>query len=161
MEDKITVLLVEKDPQTTQLLLLLMAAPAWPPLPFTMVCVDGLEAARAALAEDAAIQVVLLDPSLTGVGPLEALRVVRAHAPSTPVVMLIEPGEDGLGLAAVGAGAQDYQVKTSLDARTLKRTLSCAILRRPLAPRHAPRHASRHAQRHSPRSASRARIAHA
>ena len=153
MEDKITVLLVERDPQMTQLLLLLMAAPAWPPLPFTLVCVEGLDDALAALSADAAIQVVLLDAALSGAGPLEALRIIRAHSPMTPVVMLIEPDADAVGLAAVAVGAQDYQVKTSLDARTLKRTLSCAILRQPLVPRHAPRHALRRAAR--------ARVAHA
>lgn len=130
MNGKITVLLVESDPQVTQLLLLLMTAPAWPPLPFTLVCVEGLDSARAALAKDATIQVVLLDANHSGCGPLEALRAIQSHSPSVPIVLLTEDGGDSVGLMAVAAGAQDYQIKSNLDARTLKRTLSCAIVRR-------------------------------
>ncbi len=135
MNGKITVLLIEKDPQITQLLLLLMTEPAWPPLPFTLVCVDGLGAAREALGADDSIQVVLLDAAMSGSSLIEALRIVRTHSPTTPVVVLTEPGGEAVGLEAVRAGAQDYQVKGSLDARTLKRTLSCAVVRQRLTPR--------------------------
>ena len=72
MNGKITVLLIEKDPQITQLLLLLMTEPAWPPLPFTLVCVDGLDAAREALGADDSIQVVLLDAAMSGSSLIEA-----------------------------------------------------------------------------------------
>jgi DNA-binding response OmpR family regulator len=145
MNGKITVLLVEKDPQITQLLLLLMTEPAWPPLPFTLVCVDGLDAARQALGADDSIQVVLLDAALSGSSLIEALRVLRTHFPATPVVVLTEPGGEAVGLEAVRSGAQDYQVKGSLDARTLKRTLSCAVVRQRLTPRREVRRRHVHA----------------
>ncbi len=145
MNEKITVLLVVKDPQITQLLLLLMSEPAWPQLPFTLVCVDGLDAARESLAEDDTIQVVLLDPAGTGCGPIEAVRKIRVHSPETPVVLLTEPGDEIAALEAVRAGAQDYQVKGSLDGRTLKRTLNCAVVRERLAPRRGARRRYAHA----------------
>lgn len=135
MNGKITVLLVEKDPQITQLLLLLMSEPAWPQLPFTLVCVDGFDAALEALSADDSIEVVLLDAAGTRLSLLDGLLKVRARAPAVPVVVLTEPGGESTGLEAVRRGAQDYQVKGSLDARTLKRTLTCAVVRQRLMPR--------------------------
>lgn len=129
MNRKITVLVVEKDPQVTQLLLLLMSEPSWPALPYTLVCVDSLNAAREALAADGSIQVVLLDPVRSGASLHEALRRMKEFAPETPVVVLTEPGGEAAGLEAVRAGAQDYQIKGALDSRTLKRCLSCAVIR--------------------------------
>ncbi len=143
MNAKITVLIVENDPEITQLLLLLMAEPSWPSLPFTLVCVDGLDAAHAALVSDDSIQVVLLDPAKTGASLSEALRMMRRYASSTPVVVLTEPGGEAAGLEAVRAGAQDYQVKGSLEARSLKRVLNCAVVRHASAPR--PESRRRHA----------------
>lgn len=135
MNGKITVLLVEKDPQITQLLLLLMSEPAWPQLQFTLVCVDGIDAALKALSADDSIEVALLDAAGTGLSLLDGLMKVRARAPAVPVVVLTEPGGESTGLEAVRRGAQDYQVKGSLDARTLKRTLTCAVVRQRLLPR--------------------------
>ena len=135
MNGQFTVLIIESDPQITQLLLLLMSEPAWPPFPFTLVCVDGLRGAREALAEDDAIQVVLLDPVKSGANLPEALRILERLSPGTPVVVLTEPGCEAAGLEAIYAGAQDYQVKGSLDSRTLKRVLNCAVARHRREPR--------------------------
>ncbi|UPT75154.1 MAG: response regulator [Elusimicrobiota bacterium] len=100
---KITVLLVEKDPQVAQLLLLLMTEPVLPSPQFSLVCADGPETARRVLREDPAIQVVLLGSGVRALGALP-----------TPTVAVA-----------------DYRSGNVLDARALKRALSVAAARRP------------------------------
>jgi diguanylate cyclase (GGDEF)-like protein len=72
---------------------------------------------------DHGIDCVLLDGA-------RLLDPIHAAALDRPIVVLSDLDDDEIALAAVGAGAQDYLVKSSTDARTLARTLRHAVHRR-------------------------------
>jgi DNA-binding response OmpR family regulator len=123
MHGKITVLLVERDPQVAQLLLLLLAVPDAPRRRFETVCVEDVDAGLRSLARgkvDAVILGLPRDPSRA----LERLRALRRHAPDLPIVALVEPGAEARGREAVKFGAEDFQVRGRLDSRALRRSLS-------------------------------------
>ncbi|MGB8990581.1 MAG: histidine kinase [Desulfobaccales bacterium] len=63
------------------------------------------------------IDVVLLELDLPDSRGLDTLARLQAQAPRVPLVVLIHPGEEAVGLAAIRRGAQDYliQGKTSVD----------------------------------------------
>lgn len=114
-----TALLISEDPQAIQTLLLLTAHLDSPTLHWTR----NLRAGLRALASEGPFVAVLLDLEL---GP-DALRLVRARAPTTPVVALAPAREEKRGRDAVAGGALDYQVKGRLCAQALTRALSEAL----------------------------------
>lgn len=69
---------------------------------------------------------VLLDLSLPDSTGLETLRAVRRLDAVTPVVVLTGLDDDGVGLAALQAGAQDYLVKGRARPEELIRALRFA-----------------------------------
>lgn len=72
---------------------------------------------------------VLLDLP-TAEGGLAALLEVRKAAPDAAIVVLTGPDEEALAIAALKAGAQDYLVKGTVDARTIARALRYALERK-------------------------------
>jgi DNA-binding NarL/FixJ family response regulator len=124
MKGKIAVLLVERDPQVAQLLLLLLAAPDAPRLRFEPVCVEDVEAGLRSLARGERVDAVVLGLPRYGVQALERMRTLRRRAPEAPIVALVEPGGEARGREAVKLGAAHFQVKGRLDSGALKRSLS-------------------------------------
>ena len=128
MNGRITVLLVERDPQSAQLLLLLLAAP------------DGrrCETVRVERAEEGLLlldrgepaDAVLLGLPLGEGRPRERLRALRRRAPDVPVVAVVDAGDEALGRQAVAQGAAGFWVR-SADARSLKRAVAAALEARP------------------------------
>jgi PAS domain S-box-containing protein len=77
---------------------------------FAMTTSARLDAALGLLHERA-FDAIVLDLDLPdGRGPV-ALAHVQQAGPGTPVVILVRPADEALGLQAVAAGAQDYLVK--------------------------------------------------
>ena len=73
---------------------------------------------------------VLVDFDLTGDAGLESLPPLCAAAGDAAVVVLVGPGDDPVGLAALEAGAHEYLVKGPLDPQLLDRTLRYAVERK-------------------------------
>ncbi|MBI3298843.1 MAG: response regulator [Elusimicrobia bacterium] len=128
IERSINVLLIEDDPDDALLLSHLMAKSDWPAFRFVMECAQTLEEGLKILAQGKT-EVVLLDLALPDSHGLETPRRVHAAFPDVPVVVLTGLRDEGLGLEAVLQGAQDYQVKGSIDAHAFKRTISYAVER--------------------------------
>ncbi len=84
---------------------------------------------------------VLLDLGLPDSSGLETFGRLQHAAGDTPIVVLTASDDDGLAVAAVHAGAQDYLVKSATDAALLARSLRYACerarLRRSLTEREA------------------------
>jgi len=74
--------------------------------------------------------VVLLDLNLPDSAGLDTFRAVHLAAPDVPTVVLTGSRDEGLGVEAVRAGAQDYLVKGRIDAALLSRALRYAIERK-------------------------------
>ena len=125
MDGRISVLLVERDPQSAQLLLLLLAAPD----------ARGVETLRVERVEEGLLllerrepaDAVLLGLPLGEGRPRERLKALRRRAPDVPVVAVVDPGEEALGREAVAHGAAGCWVR-SADARALKRALAEAVV---------------------------------
>ncbi len=74
---------------------------------------------------------VLLDvPAGENDATLDLLEYVRLSAPDAPIVLLSAGDDEALALEAVKAGAQDYLVKSELQATVLRRALTHAIERK-------------------------------
>lgn len=121
---KISVLLVEPDPQVAQLLLLLLSAPGAPPRRFEPVRVEDIEAGLRSVASGSRVDAVLLGLTLNRGGTLEGLRTLRRRAPHAPIVALVAPGAEARGREAVKLGAKGFQVRGRLNSDALKRALS-------------------------------------
>jgi len=81
------------------------------------------------------IDVILLDLGLPDSGGLATVHRVLAVAIDVPVVVLSGTADDDLATAAVKAGAQDYLVKTQIEAHVLARVIHYAVERRAAAAR--------------------------
>lgn len=87
-----------------------------------------LKEALAALGPD--VDCVLLDLGLPDALGLDAVAKLRSQAPGTPLIVLTGLDEQGAGVAAVEAGAQDYLVKGRVEGEQLARSIHYAIGRR-------------------------------
>ncbi len=61
---------------------------------------------------------------------LEALEELSTASPATPIVVVADGDDDNLGVAVVRAGAQDYLVRSELNAPRLARAVSYAVERK-------------------------------
>ncbi|OKK01944.1 PP2C family protein-serine/threonine phosphatase [Amycolatopsis sp. CB00013] len=87
------------------------------------VVLERVTTLQRALARPIAADCVLLDLQLPDATGLTGLTRLRQHAPSTAVIVLTGQEDEATGVAALGAGAQDYLVKQHVDGRLLARTL--------------------------------------
>lgn len=76
------------------------------------------------------LDVLLLDLSLPDSRGLDTVVRVRRHSPGMPIVVLSGHEDEGLALAALKMGAQDYLVKGQTDTRAIVRAIRYAIDRK-------------------------------
>lgn len=96
---------------------------------FKMARVASIGGAEKYLAGHS-IDVVLLNYQLPDAWGLDAVRRVRAAAPSAAIVLLCSPGDELLAARTIKEGAQDYLVKGQIEPRELIRTLLNAAERK-------------------------------
>ncbi|MDX2170299.1 MAG: ATP-binding protein [Deltaproteobacteria bacterium] len=117
-----SILLVEDNPDDADVLRELLAdAEARVDLHWA----ETLSAGLAALARHP-VEIMLLDLSLPDSQGLDTVRRALAAAPQLPILVLTGLEDDGLGVAAVHAGAQDYLVKGQVDGAMLMRCMRYA-----------------------------------
>ena len=95
---------------------------------FDLTLVGRLGEAAARLGSER-FDIVLTDLSLPDSHGLEAFRVLHKAAPAVPVVVLSGVDDETLAVNAVREGAQDYLVKSRIDAHLLGRAIHYAIER--------------------------------
>lgn len=78
------------------------------------------------------VDLILLDMNLPDSTSLDTLRQTQKYAPSIPIIILSGLDDESTALAAVQAGAQDYQVKGRFTGDALIRSLHYAIERKRL-----------------------------
>lgn len=123
MDERISVLLVERDPQSAQLLILLLAAPD--ARGFETARVEGVEEGLRRLDRGERADAVLLGLPLAEGRLRERLRALRRRAPEVPVVVAVDPGDEALGREAMALGAESFWVR-SANAGSLKRAVAAA-----------------------------------
>jgi diguanylate cyclase (GGDEF)-like protein len=120
------VLLVEDDPRTAMMLGEMLRA-AW---------TGGLVVSHTEQLRDATRE--LLDHGATCVllglphapPAIAAVKQLGTASPDTPVIVLSDDADEELGVAAVRAGAQDYLLKSELNASVLGRSMRYAVERK-------------------------------
>ncbi len=73
--------------------------------------------------------VILLDPHVREELGLQAITRLFNQLPATPIVLLLRPEEEELGLEGIKVGAQDYLLLSTLTPMKLHRTIRDAIRR--------------------------------
>ncbi len=125
-ENRFTVLLIEDNPVHVQLIKTLLSeahAPA-----FKLETADRLGTGLARLAQGD-IDVVLLDLLLPDSDGLDTFYKLRGHTLNTPVVVLTGMDDVTQAAKAVESGAQDYLLKSRINAAMLTRSLRYALER--------------------------------
>lgn len=75
------------------------------------------------------VDIILLDLGLPDAEGMEAVRRARTAASRVPIVILTGRDDESLAAQALQEGAQDYLVKSQIDARGLLRALRYAVER--------------------------------
>ncbi len=75
------------------------------------------------------VDVVILDLGLPDADGLEALEHLNGCVTEIPIIVLTARSDEGLALAALKNGAEDYLVKDAVDERTLSRSVRYALER--------------------------------
>jgi signal transduction histidine kinase len=127
LDSPLTILLVEDNPLDAELFSEFLADTG--SREFNVIHVPRLSLALERLDSDD-IDIVFLDFILPDSDGLSGLAKLRRCAPKVPVIMLTGLDDDGVGLDAVAAGAQDYLVKGQIAERTIWRILRYAIVRK-------------------------------
>jgi diguanylate cyclase (GGDEF)-like protein len=119
------VLLAENDPRTT-LLVGEMLRVGWPGL--VLIQTESLADATQELIDHGATCVLL---GLTSEpAPLDALGRLTAAVPHVPIIVLADDADEGFGVDAVRAGAQDVLLRPELTPSGLARSVRHAIERK-------------------------------
>jgi len=122
----LTVLLIEDDPADASLVRTLLDRAGRPHcrLEVRDRLARGLERLDAG-----GIDLVLLDFSLPDARGLDSFRRLRGAHPELPVIVLTSLDDDAMAVRAVAEGAQDYLVKSVVDARLLATAIRYACER--------------------------------
>jgi DNA-binding response OmpR family regulator len=127
VNDKLTkILLIEDNSEDAQLIreLLLETGDA----EFQLTHLENLDKALRYLTEKA-VDIILIDLSLSKEFWLEAMVRLHHAAQNVPVIVIIEAGNSILALSAIQAGAQDYLIKGQITSSLLVRVLRYATER--------------------------------
>jgi sigma-B regulation protein RsbU (phosphoserine phosphatase) len=125
--NRIKVLLIEEAPKFARLIQEMLEQARG--VEFEIQCADSLAQGLARLDEPG-IDVLLLDLSLSESINLESFEHARHVAAHVPMIILSSVDDENLALQAVQVGAQDYLVKTEMEAALLVRSIRYAIERK-------------------------------
>src|SRR5579862_3982296 len=125
VEEPRRVLLVEDDDEDALIVSDLLLE-FWPAL--TVQRASALGAAMELLIEG--IDCVLLDLGLPDAFGLDAVRRVSEADPEMPVVVLTGDTDEQRGIQALGAGAQDYLIKGTINGPSLARAIRHSVQRK-------------------------------
>ncbi len=128
MEQKINVLLIEDDPDFALLMNLYVNEACRDAMTHAMESAGTL-AAGLDLLSRREFDIVLLDLMLPDSQGLETLSRLRERAPGIPVVVLTHLDRADTGLQVIGEGAQDFLLKSKVDAQELRRAIRFALER--------------------------------
>ncbi|MBN2448816.1 MAG: response regulator [Lentisphaeria bacterium] len=123
----LTILLVEDNPLDAELFREFLADAGV--MDFALVHVPRLSQALERL-DAGGVDIIFLDFLIPDSDGFASLAKLTGRAPQVPVIMLTGLDDDGVGLRAVAAGAQDYLVKGSISKQTIWRILRYAIVRK-------------------------------
>ncbi len=121
------ILHVEDDPFIARLMLEVLSRTK--PLKFLVQSAETLAVGLERLASGP-VDVVLLDLSLPDSRGLDTLKRVRGQCASVPIVVLSGHDDEGMALAALKLGAQDYLVKGTANAQIVVRSIRYAMERK-------------------------------
>jgi diguanylate cyclase (GGDEF)-like protein/PAS domain S-box-containing protein len=79
---------------------------------------------------DHAVDIIVLDLGLPDAQGVSAVRRTHAAAPHVPLVVLTGLDDEVIAAQALQEGAQDYLIKSEIDARSLLRSLRYAVERK-------------------------------
>jgi PAS domain S-box-containing protein len=127
MNGPITVLLVEDNPGLGRMIsdMLAQAPGSTFTVESTVSLADGL-----ARLSTGGIELILLDLSLPDSSGLDTFLSIYNRAPDVPIVVLTALEDETIALTALREGAQDYLIKSEINARVLVRAIRYAVERK-------------------------------
>jgi len=123
---RLNVLVIDTDPLVVEMIEGAMSELPGPR--YDVTTLDSVERALDAVSRDPVAGIVL-NLSMQGVDPIEAIRTLQERSGGVPIVALTATEDTDLGLRAVRAGAQDYLVKERINGHVLVRVLRYATER--------------------------------
>ncbi|MBD3232898.1 MAG: response regulator [candidate division Zixibacteria bacterium] len=126
LEQKLSILLVEDDPQDLELIesYLRETTEFIPELHFA----ERLSEVEEQLST-VEISIILLDLGLPDSRGLESIRMLRREYPEIPIIVFTGLNDEEVGIESVQEGAQDYLVKGQIDTQILTRSIRYGIER--------------------------------
>ena len=132
MSERLKILLIEDNPGDVGLIqeaLYEAEAAGSAKRAFDLTCANRLSTGLEYLCH-AEIDLVVLDLSLPDSQGLATVSTLCAQFPNVPSIVLTGLDDEGVALAALQEGAQDYLIKGGLDGRTLLRAIRYAVERK-------------------------------
>ncbi len=126
MDKPLRILLVEDNPGDADLIRDMLPSDA--ESEFRVHCVSRLSEAVSHLNQQKT-DLALLDLDLPDCQGLETIRLTRNAAPEMPIVVLTGNQDEGIGIAAVQGGAQDFLIKGQTHRSLLSRVIRYAVQR--------------------------------
>ena len=123
----IRALLIEDNPADAEIVREMLAKGAR--ARFEIEVAERLGSGIEALHQDH-FDVVLADLNLPDSYGLDTFRALQECCPDTPIILLTGLEDEGIAEQALKQGAQDYLVKSQIDARSLDRSIRYAIERK-------------------------------
>lgn len=128
VDDPLRLLLIERDRGSARLVQKFLASTDWP---WKVEHVTTLQEGLESLSVNG-VNIVLVGLPIPEMKPLDPVVQVCARSPQVPVLALVSPRDESLGLDAVQQGAQDYLVRGRLTQEMFTRAVRYAIERRRL-----------------------------
>ncbi|NNN06673.1 MAG: response regulator [Elusimicrobia bacterium] len=128
MNQRINVLLIEDDPDFALLLNHYVNDACGEEIMYVLETASSLREGLELLARKE-FDIALLDLNLPDSQGLATLTRLRDQAPGIPAVVLTNLEPEALDLQAIGAGAQDFLMKSKVDPQQLRRVIGYALER--------------------------------
>jgi Flp pilus assembly CpaE family ATPase len=127
LQNRLSVLLVEDDPDYATLVQQWLDRPAQAP-GFALSWTDSLSSAMSRLARGG-IDIVLLDLTLPDSRGIDTFLTLRSRCSGIPVIVLSAADSESMALETIRHGGEDYLVKSTCTRDLLIRNVSHAVVR--------------------------------